>query len=130
MAGTARLKRQEVSLDSQNSERRSALRTAIALTKTRIGDERQYFFGYAKNLSKTGAFVHTLTPKNVGEEFNIEFAIPRTDIFVKCQARVVWKREFGSNDKLPPGMGIEFMDIDPEIADKVDEWINMREPES
>jgi Tfp pilus assembly protein PilZ len=130
MAETAPLKRQEVSLHYQNSERRSALRTAIVVTKTRIGDERQYFFGYAKSLSKTGAFFHTLTPKNVGEEFNIEFAIPRTDIVVKCQARVVWKREFGSDDKLPPGMGIEFIDIDPEIGEKVDEWINKCEPAS
>ena len=117
-------------MDYQNAERRSALRTAIVISNTRIGDERQYFFGYAKNLSKTGALIHTLTPKNVGEVFNIEFAIPRTDIVVKCQARVVWKREFGSEDKLPPGMGIEFMDIDPEIAEKVDEWIHKRESAS
>jgi uncharacterized protein (TIGR02266 family) len=110
-------------LDYENSERRSALRANIAVTETRVGDEREYFFGYAMNLSKTGAFIHTLRPRKVGEEFDIQFTVPRTGIFVKCRAKVVWTREFAQGDTQAPGMGVELMDLDPEVAEKLDKWV-------
>ena len=109
-------------MDHQNSERRSAVRANIAVTETRVGDEREYFFGYAMNLSKAGAFIHTLRPRKVGEEFGIQFTVPRSGIFVKCRAKVVWTHEFVQGEAKVPGMGVEFVDIDPEIAERVDRW--------
>jgi Tfp pilus assembly protein PilZ len=109
-------------LDHQNSERRSAVRANIAVTETRVGDEREYFFGYAMNVSKSGAFIHTLRPRKAGEEFDIQFTVPRTGIFVKCRAKVVWIREFAQGETQAPGMGVNFIGIDPEVAERLDKW--------
>jgi len=65
-------------VEYQPSDRRTRLRSPIIVTQVKMGDERRYFFGYAKNLSHSGVFVQTISPKDVGDEFNIEFIIPKT----------------------------------------------------
>jgi uncharacterized protein (TIGR02266 family) len=114
--------RLEVSLDSKFSERRDVLRANIAVTETRVGDERGYFIGYAVNLSKAGAFIHTLKPRKAGEELDVHFTVPRTGIIVQCRAKVVWTRDFAQGETVVPGMGVEFVGIEPEVAERLDAW--------
>jgi Tfp pilus assembly protein PilZ len=67
--------------------------------------------------------VNTITPKDVGEEFNIEFEIPKTDIRIICRARVIWNRRFSQKGANEPGMGLKFVDLDPDTAAKVEDWV-------
>jgi uncharacterized protein (TIGR02266 family) len=92
-----------------------------------MGDERKYFFGYAKNISRAGIFIQTITPKAVGDEFMIDFTIPKTDINVRCRCRVVWSRTFSqSSTWQEPGMGLAFLDLDPDTSEKVNQWVLKR----
>jgi len=88
-----------------------------------MGDERRYFFGYARNISHTGVFIETISPRDVGEEFSIEFTIPGTEILIKCKAQVVWNRRFSEKGPYEPGMGLQFVDLDPEVAGRIKDWV-------
>jgi len=110
-------------LDYPPSSKRSHLRAPILVTHVRMGEDRKYFFGYAKNISLSGIFIQTVTPKDVGEEFNIEFILPKTEITVKCRCRVIWNRRYSEGGKYEPGMGLKFEEIDPVLAAQVAEWV-------
>lgn len=105
--------------------RRAALRGPLIVTQVKMGDERKYFFGYAKNVSRAGVFIHTLAPKNVGEEFVIEFTIPKADIKVRCRCKVVWNRNYTAGGK-DPGMGLAFLDLDEDTAERIHAWVAVR----
>jgi uncharacterized protein (TIGR02266 family) len=105
------------------SDRRTNLRSRIIVTQVKMGDERRYFFGYARNISHTGVFIETISPRDVGEEFNIEFTIPNTDILIKCKACVIWNRRFSDKGQYEPGMGLKFVDLDTAVAGRVEVWV-------
>jgi Tfp pilus assembly protein PilZ len=91
-----------------------------------MGDEWNYFYGYAKNISRSGVFIHTVKQKEVGDEFNIELTIPKTDITVKCRSKVVWNRSIASKGAHGLCMGLKFSDIEPSLASKIDNWVAMQ----
>jgi uncharacterized protein (TIGR02266 family) len=110
-------------LDYPPSDRRTNLRGTILVTQVKMGDERRYFFGYAKNISRSGIYIQTVSPKNVGDKFNIEFIVPKTDIFVKCICEVVWSRPYSKSGNVEPGMGLNFVELDPSVADRIEDWV-------
>ena len=111
----------------QGANRRTNLRSVILVTQVKMGDERKYFFGYAKNISRAGIFIQTVTPKAIGDEFMIDFSIPKAGIDVRCRCRVVWNRTFSqSSTWLEPGMGLAFLDLDPETSEKINRWVAER----
>jgi CRP/FNR family cyclic AMP-dependent transcriptional regulator len=77
--------------------------------------ESDFFKSYIGNLAKGGLFVRTKKVLPVDTLLNLELTLPKTDRAVRTTAKVVWTRaENMSSDKMPPGMGIQFVDIDPE----------------
>ncbi len=109
------------------SNKRVHLRLPILVTHVRMGDARKYFFGYAKNISRAGIFIQTVTPKDVGSEFDVEFTVPKSDIVVKCRCKVVWNRVYRKSSKYEPGMGLAFIDLDPAVGDRIEQWIIARQ---
>ncbi len=106
------------------SNRRKNLRKQLLVLKIRGEDKRGVFFGYAKTISRGGMFIASVNPKKVGEEFDISFSIDDLKMDLKCRCVVVWSREYDSLTKQEPGMGIRFIDLDPETVEKIDEWIS------
>ena len=77
--------------------------------------ESDFFKSYIGNLAKGGLFVRTKKVLPVDTLLNLELTLPKTDRTVHTTGKVVWTRaENMSSDKMPPGMGIQFVDIDPE----------------
>lgn len=110
-------------MDELPYDRRTNLRGTILVTQVKMGDERRYFFGYAKNVSRSGIYIQTVSPKNIGDMFDIEFTIPKTDIFVKCTCEVIWSRPYSKSSNGEPGMGLNFVDLDPTVANKIEGWV-------
>ena len=103
--------------------RRKHLRKQLLVLKIKGEGSRGSFFGYAKTVSKDGMFIASVNPHRLGEEFQITFKIPETDIEAKCSCVVIWRREFDPTLKREPGMGINFIDLDYAIREKIEEWI-------
>jgi hypothetical protein len=71
--------------------------------------------GLTDNLSCGGAFVRTLTPLELGEEFSMLLYLPDGDEPLRVNCKVLWTNQFGNVTKdLQRGMGIKFQDPPPQ----------------
>ncbi len=106
---------------------RGNLRSPLLVLKVRLDDGGKVFFGYGKNISRSGIFIATVNPREPGERFQIEIPLPppikRT---IQCGCEVVWKREFSKKSRYEPGMGLRFVDLPAEVADAIEQWVRSR----
>jgi uncharacterized protein (TIGR02266 family) len=77
-------------------------------------DDDKPWHDYAHNLGTGGMFLKTDRQFSEGDEFVIEFLIPRSESAINCRARIAW---INAPDKprrpdLPPGIGLEFIALD------------------
>lgn len=112
----------EYTLEQKN--KRSATRAPLIVEKIPCGDGQKSFFGYAKNISRSGLFISSVNPREPGEEFMIELTLPmKPRHMVRCRCEVVWKRHYQRKGTHEPGMGLKFLDITDIDGDKIDEWV-------
>jgi Tfp pilus assembly protein PilZ len=103
---------------------RKNLRAPLIIQKVHIDSDRPAFFGYTKNISKSGMFIATTHSIEPGQQINLEFQLPPPLTgMVRCCCEVVWKRPLGSHLPFEPGMGMKFIDIPAEISEQLDAWI-------
>lgn len=106
------------------SDRRKNLRSQLLVLKVKGEDRSGVFFGYAKTIGRGGMFISTVSPRKVGEEFEISFKPPGGGAHARCRCAVAWQRGFDPKFKEEPGMGIRFINLDVEIRAKIEEWVN------
>lgn len=104
------------------SDRRKNLRNPILVLNVKLESRNKTFFGYAKVIGRGGMFIASVNPRQIGEEFIIEFSLPDKTL-IRCKCCVTWRREFVPRSPYEPGMGIKFMDLPEEIIDKVDSLV-------
>lgn len=111
-------------MDSEdNTPSRKDLRVPILVTKVKAENEGNVFFGYAKNISKSGLFIQTISPKDEGDQFKIEFTLPGEEEPIICKAEVIWKRLYLPNAPYEPGMGLKFLNLDGKVGKYIDSWV-------
>lgn len=72
--------------------------------------------GETLNLSEDGMFIETPGPAAAGTLLLLGFTLPRARRW-ECFARVVWKRGPANGNGYPVGMGVRFVDLDPEAQE-------------
>jgi Tfp pilus assembly protein PilZ len=106
------------------ADSRTSLRAPLIIQKVLIDGDRPSFFGYIKNISKSGMFIASTNPIAPGEQISLAFQLPPPlQGSVCCACEVVWKRPFGSHLPFEPGMGIKFIDLPGETGQQIDDWI-------
>jgi len=82
--------------------------------------------GYVLNLSRGGVFLSTQEDFLMGEEFRLRFFLPFQLGQVDALVVVRWRTQDADNPppQLRTGLGCEFVRIDPEMADKIDQFID------
>jgi len=103
-------------------DRRKNLRMSLLVLRVN-GHRDNIFFGYAKDISRSGMFIATVNPRKIGEEFTVSFELPEGGARIVCKCRVAWAREFDPKLEAKPGMGIEFVEMDEETRGKIEEWV-------
>jgi len=94
----------------RRSEERARARIRISFRTA--GD---FFRAYISNLANGGLFIKTTKTLPVGTLLDLEFNLPNTKKVINTTGKVVWTRSQDmSTEKTPPGMGTEFIDMDPE----------------
>lgn len=80
--------------------------------------------GSLYNLSAEGAFIETVTPPDTGKMVKISFVLPGVGAFV-IRARVTWAVQSNETEgrRSPPGMGVQFLDMDPADTEKVGAFV-------
>jgi len=108
---------------AKSANQRRNLRAPLITLKIRLDDGRKSFFGYTKNLSRSGMFVATLKPLEQGSTVLVEFPLPAPlSGEVLCQCAVVWCRTYQRNSPYEPGMGLKFLDLPEATAESLDAW--------
>lgn len=110
--------------EAEQINQRRAMRAPLIIEKIPCEDGHKTFFGYAKNVSRGGLFIATVKPRELGEEFLIEWTLPtKPRHTIRCQCEVVWKQHFQRKGANEPGMGLRFLDLSAADGDKVDKWV-------
>ena len=81
-----------------------------------------FLVAYSVNLSRGGLFVETETDVPVGAGLTLELAIPNAGT-IELDGIVAWRRvaEVGADG--PPGLGVEFQDVAPQLGALIDKLV-------
>lgn len=111
---------------STQKSRRKKLTIPMLITRIKGDSNGKTFFGYAKNISQGGMFIQSVNPKNVNEQFQIEFSLPGEKELIRGTVAVVWKRQVSSHKRYEPGMGIKFLDMKEDKSTEINKWVEDR----
>lgn len=108
----------------ENPARRTYKRGKLIVFKiTEESGQGERFSAYAKDISRGGLFIASISPRELGERFNITFQLPDMDFTIRCECEVVWMRKYDPETKQEPGYGIRFIDLPEDIAIRIDSWV-------
>ncbi len=106
-------------LDHNRTKQRKLVSLLVKLTHKGIDE---FVLKYATNISEGGLFIRTREPKAVGTELNFKVDIADGQRVLQGIAIVKWTRP--DNDPSgPPGMGLEFLELDPSSRSLVDRMV-------
>lgn len=108
---------------SDAQDRRAGPRSPLVIRGARCLLGKDVFFGYALNVSRGGLFVSSVRPRTPGEVCDIRFELPGVERSFACRARVAWFRPYSPRSPLPPGFGLEFLDLGDDDRNALQEWV-------
>jgi len=103
------------------AERRRFERKRVTVSVDLRG-ENQFYAGLTENISEGGLFVATAAPFHIGEELDVRLAMKGRLGNQVIRTRVAWIRP-DSDGGLPPGMGLEFVELSKGAHTQIREFI-------
>jgi uncharacterized protein (TIGR02266 family) len=107
----------------QREHARVSLKTNITL-----GSDSNFFTGFSTDISEGGVFVATVETVPRGTKVDLDLLMPGGRP-LRASGVVRWLRE--PNDHTPdlmPGVGVQFQDLQPEVASLITDFVRKREP--
>ena len=99
------------------------VRAKIKLSFNKVHD---FFRAYIGDLASGGLFIKTTKGLPVGTILDLEFNLPKTKKVIYTTGRVAWARSQDmSTEKMPPGMGVEFIDMNPEDKKLLEKYLTV-----
>ncbi|MFC1609626.1 PilZ domain-containing protein [Myxococcota bacterium] len=100
-------------------QRRVDIRIKVNL---KYPDRQTFIDRFCQNISRTGIFIRASDPAPVGSRIHFEYTLLDDSRILRGVGIVRWARRPGDSQEpeTPPGMGLEFIDLDPQT----DELIN------
>ena len=82
---------------------------------------QEFLERYGHNFQPGGVFIHTESPLPVGAFLQMEITLKNGGFILKAEGQVAWaRRPEGSDQNLPPGMGVKFLEIQGESQSVLD----------
>lgn len=81
-----------------------------------------FLVAYSVNLSRGGMFVETDADVPVGAGMTLELAIPNAGP-IELDGIVAWRRVADAAAEGPPGLGVEFQDVAPQLGALIDKLV-------
>lgn len=78
-----------------------------------------FLVAYSINLSRGGLFLETDADVPTGAAMTLDFSVPNVGV-TSVNGTVAWRRALDDNASGPPGIGIEFQDITPQLGALID----------
>jgi uncharacterized protein (TIGR02266 family) len=96
---------------SIHTNTRQSLRVRVFVTVD-IESEHNFWTGLTLDLSEGGVFVATHHQVPRGSVVLLNLTLPECDEPIITAAWVRWTRDYCPIDEIPPGLGLQFMDLD------------------
>ena len=114
---------EDLGLDTR-AEPRAAVYASVDLFS-----ENNFWSGLTMNMSDGGVFVATHNVVSVGTVLVLHLLLPFEKEPVITLAQVRWTRPYSGQPDVPPGLGLQFVDTDPQSLAKIKRFVaTMREP--
>ena len=101
-----------------STERRQGNRVPVQIWVEETTD-RELYFQRSANLSSGGIYLENTIPHPVGTRVNLRFQLPgdadKIEVKAEVAAAIAGEEEFG--------MGLKFIDLGADIADKIKQYI-------
>ncbi len=97
-------------------------------TNIGLGSDSNFFTGFSTDIGTGGVFVATVETVPRGTKVDLDFTLPGGRP-LKASGVVRWLRE--PNDHTPdlmPGVGVQFQELQPEVASLINDFVRRREP--
>jgi len=111
------------SFEEKRAHRRKRLQTDITLTS-----ETNFYAGFIQDISTGGLFISTPNPLPERYTCEIEFSLPDNGEAIKANCEVSWSRKEITPDGEPAGMGLRFLDLSNDDLERIDTFVENREP--
>ncbi len=99
---------------ADSSQKRGTQRVDVTLkVQLQYPDRDSFVERFSINVSRTGLFVRARDPAPVGSRVRFEYRLNDESRILRGTGVVRWVRSDASDPMQPPGMGIEFIDLDP-----------------
>jgi uncharacterized protein (TIGR02266 family) len=83
-----------------------------------------FFRAYISNLGAGGLFIKTNQTLPIGTILQLDFNLPGSDYVIQTKGEVVWARtKEESDERKPPGLGIQFVTMKPEDNQRIRTYI-------
>ena len=110
---------QNLGFSPKRKEERVGVKIKISFKKA-----SDFFRAYIANIANGGLFIKTSKNLPKGTLLNLEFNLPESDQVIHTRGKVAWARSKDvSTEKKPPGMGIEFVDMNPKDEKLLKDYI-------
>ncbi|MCK4506910.1 MAG: PilZ domain-containing protein [Desulfuromonadales bacterium] len=78
--------------------------------------QKMVLYGFSVDMSSGGLFLKTETRFSIDERVMLSFTLPDVNKTINCRAKVAWVNsiEEPSKPELPPGIGLQFLDLSTE----------------
>ncbi len=112
--------------DLTGREKRSSARAPVALRVAYGTRDREDGVSVTRDIGAGGLFIETAKPFPAGTELSVNFVLPDPPFErVSAKARVAWVRQAAERCLFLPGMGVQFVDIDPQARRAIQEFVRM-----
>ena len=111
--------------ESENERDRRRWQRVLVDLQVDYGDQDNYLFAYIRDISATGIFVRTNTPEEPSTRLNLRFTPSDGGEELQVEGEVIWVNRYrpGQADNLHPGMGIRFVELEPEQKRRIEEFV-------
>lgn len=106
------------------ANQRAKRRTVVDL-EVGFESESNFYVGFTEDMTATGVFVATYSPKPIGSRVAIAITLPDGGT-MHVPAVVKWLREPSADTW--PGMGMKFERVSPEDETRIAKFLSLREP--
>jgi type IV pilus assembly protein PilZ len=106
-------------------ERREQPRVEVEL-EVHYRTVQEFAAAYIHKISGGGIFIRTQQPLPLNKEVYIRFTLPGIPRTVEVRGLVVWTNPAPSRSGFPSGMGIKFLDLDPEVAKLIAQFVKAK----
>lgn len=104
-------------------EARATIRHSVHV-EVDLFSEHNFWSGLTMNMSEGGLFVATHHTLPLGVRVMLNMTLPTDDLEpIVAIAEVRWTRAYSEQDDIPPGLGLQFVDLDPRSLSRIRRFV-------